>query len=230
MKILNLGYCLFLIFCTTHLPAQVIYQDINGKALNNGIIISWKTLEEENLKTFTLEKSVNGVQYFPIFECSSRNQKNQITSYNFLDTKTNNATNYYRIKEQLLNDAYSYSLVVEIEQKFQNKLLIEQVSDINNMEEKDMLSINYTSIVPGELIYSIEDHTRTILFKEAKFILKGSNLLKLDFALFPKGIYTIKMQLEDEIESILFEKLDNHFNFEVNKNMPRNYTVKTHRN
>jgi len=226
MKVLNLFYCICAIFYYSNLSGQVVYQDLNAQHSDDGVVINWTTLEEENLKTFTLEKSVNGVQYFPIFESASRKETGEITNYSFLDTKINNAIVYYRIKEQLLNDAYSYSLVVEISQKNDNNLLIDQVSDISNISKKGIVSIYYTSLIPGKLTYSINNNTNTILSKEEKYIFKGANLLSVDFSLFPKGRYTIKMQMNEEIELISFEKLENHFNFEANNNLPRSYTVK----
>ena len=227
MKILNLSCCLFFIFCSIHLAAQVVYQDINGQNLNIGTIINWTTLEEENVKHFIVEKSVNGAQYFSVFECSAQKEDDSTTNYSFLDIKTNGSIAYYRIKEQLLDDTYSYSKVIAVAQNFQNNLLVEQVSDISDTEEQGILSVYYSSLISGRLTYSIEDETNTVLSKETKSVFIGPNLLAVDFSLFPKGVYTFKMQMGEETELILFEQLGDQLNFEVNNDIPRSYTVKS---
>jgi len=227
MKILNLTYCLLLIFCATNLSAQVVYEDISGQNLNIGTILNWTTLEEENVKNFIVEKSNNGVQYFPVFECTAQKEDAPTTNYSFLDVKTNGSIVYYRIKEQLLDDTYSYSQIVEVAQNFRNNLLIEQVSDISETEEQGILSVYYSSLISGRLTYSIEDETNTVLSKETKSVFMGPNLLAVDFSLFPKGAYTFKMQMGEEVELILFEKSGNQLNFEVNNDIPRSYTVKS---
>ncbi|MFK7981632.1 MAG: hypothetical protein AB8G86_16740 [Saprospiraceae bacterium] len=227
MKILNLACCLLLIFCSIHLAAQVVYQDINGQNLNIGTIINWTTLEEEHVKHFIVEKSVNGVQYFPVFECTAQKGEESTTNYSFLDIKTNSSIAYYRIKEQLLDDTYSYSKVIAVSQNFQNNLLVEEVSDISDSAEQGILSVYYSSLISGRLTYSIEDETNTLLSKETKFVFTGPNLLAVDFSLFPKGTYSLKMQIGEEVELILFEKQGNQLNFEVNNDIPRSYTVKS---
>lgn len=221
MKVLNLSFCLLFSCCLQiNLSAQVIYQEISGKNLNIGTLLNWTTLEEEDLKVFIVEKSINGVQYFPVFESPPKKEDLSTTNYSFLDIKTNNSVAYYRIKEQLLDDTYSYSEVIEITQNFQNNLLVEQISDISNTNEKGILSIYYSSLITGQLVYSIEDETNAILSKETKSVFTGPNLLTVDFSLFPQGEYTLKMQMEEEIELVFFEKSDNHLNFEVNNNVP----------
>ena len=229
MKMLSLAYCLLICLCLQFTSsAQVVYLDINGQNLNIGTVLNWTTLEEDNLKSFTVEKSANGVQYFPVFECTSLKRETTAspTNYSFLDIKTNGSIAYYRIKEQLIDDTYSYSKVIEITQNFQNNLLVEQVSDISDTKEKGILSVYYSSLISGQLIYSVEDETNAILTKETKVVLTGPNLLAIDFSLFPKGTYTLKMQMGEEVELVLFEKLDNQLNFEVNNEIPRSYTVK----
>ncbi|GEM_PF-2656346 len=227
MKILNLAYCLLFSFCLQiNLSAQVVYQEISGQNLNIGTVLNWTTLEEENLKTFIVEKSINGIQYFPVFECTTQKEDAPTTNYSFLDIKTNGSVAYYRIKEQLSDDTYSYSKVIEIAQNHQNNLLVEQVSDISDTNEKGILSIYYSSLMAGQLVYSIENETNFVLSKETTSVFTGPNLLAVDFSLFPKGEYTLKMQMGEEIELILFEKLDNQLNFEVNNSIPRSYTVK----
>ena len=228
MKILNLSYCLLFSFCLQiSLSAQVVYHEISGQNLNIGTVLNWTTLEEANLKTFIVEKSINGVQYFPVFECTSQKGDGPTTNYSFLDIKTNGSIAYYRIKEQLIDDTYSYSEVVEIAQNHQNNLLVEQVSDISDTNEKGILSIYYSSLMAGQLVYSIEDETNYVLSKETASVFTGPNLLAVDFSLFPKGEYTLKMQMGEEIELVMFEKLDNQLNFEVNNDVPRSYTVKS---
>ena len=208
------------------LSAQAIYQEITGQNLNIGTVVNWTTLEEENIKTFIIEKSDNGVQYFPVFECTPQKEDTPITNYSYLDIKTNGTIAYYRLKELLIDGTFSYTEVIEVPQNFQNNLLVNQVSDISDTNEKGILSVYYSSLITGQLIYSVENEVNEVLSSETKKVFTGPNLLAVDFSLFPEGEYTLKMQMGEEVELILFDKLENQLNFEVNNNVPRSYTVK----
>lgn len=227
MKILHLTCFLLFTICGIHLSAQVVYQDINGHNLEIGTVLNWTTIEETNLKSFIVEKSADRIQYFPVFECTSQKGETTATNYSFLDIKTNSSVAYYRIKEQLVDDTYSYSKVIEITQNFPNNLLVEQVSDISDTNKKGILSVYYSSLIAGQLVYSIEDETNTILYKETQSVLIGPNLIAIDFSLFPKGFYAFKMQMGEEIEEVLFEKAGDKLNFEVNNDTPKSYRIKS---
>ena len=224
-----LSCLLFSFLFQISLSAQVTYQEITGQNLNIGTVINWTTLEEANIKIFIVEKSNNGAQYFPVFECTSQKEDALITNYSFLDIKTNGAIAYYRLKELLTDGTFSYTEVIEIPQNFQNNLLVNQVSDISDTRERGILSVYYASLIPGQLIYSVENEVNEVLSKENKTVFTGPNLLAVDFSLFPKGTYTLKMQMGEEIELILFEKSGDQLNFEVSNDIPRSYTVKNRR-
>jgi len=222
-----LSCLLFSFLLQISLSAQATYQEITGQNLNIGTVINWTTLEEANIKAFIVEKSNNGVQYFPVFECTSQKADAPTTNYSYLDIKTNGAIAYYRLKELLTDGTFSHTEVIEIPQNFQNNLLVNQVSDISDTKEKGILSVYYASLIPGQLIYSVENEVNEVLSKENKAVFTGPNLLAVDFSLFPEGVYTLKMQMGEEVELILFEKQANELNFEVSNNLPRSYTVKS---
>lgn len=225
MKLFSLCFCLFCCYyCSS---AQTIYQDISGQNVPIGTIVNWTTIEEIDVATFVIEKSNNGVQYLPVYECAALKETgNMPTNYSFLDIKTNSPIAHYRIKEILDDGTYSYSEVLKVSQNFQNNLLIEQVSDISNTKENGILSVYYSSLIAGALIYSIENEEQRILSEGEETVFAGPNLLAVDFSLFPQGTYTLKMEMGKEVELILFKKLDEQLNFEVNSNVPRNYSVK----
>jgi hypothetical protein len=90
------------------LPLNLI--SFNGKATENGIILNWKTTNEENFSHFELQKTDSGTEFNTIANIKSNNSK----FYNHLDLNTYKSNNYYRIKMIDLDGKINYSKVINI--------------------------------------------------------------------------------------------------------------------
>lgn len=84
--------------CPLALPIQLLsfgYQSID----DNGITLVWSTATETSSDHFTLERSVNGVDFTPITEVPAAGNSESQHDYTYLDATPNFGGNYYRLKE-----------------------------------------------------------------------------------------------------------------------------------
>ncbi len=78
-----------------------VYQD------NNNVTITWNTIGETQLASFTIEKSENGKTFSAFYTIVAKNQS--AASYQTFDKTTTAA--YYRIKATDIKGSYTYSAI-----------------------------------------------------------------------------------------------------------------------
>ena len=208
-----LRLCLCLI-AHSPLVAQVDYQEIKGENLNIGNVLFWTTASELNNAVFLVEKSLSGQSFFSIFELNGAGTTSEINNYSYLDATANENTAYYRIKQITNNGTFSYSSIIQIQQKIPNNLLIQKVSDLENSKD-EFLYISLDAAKAGILNYTIQNEQLLLKNDYQQQINIGINTLAIDFSYFPKGNYSININMEGEIETILLEKYSDPF-IEVN--------------
>ncbi|HET8829570.1 MAG TPA: hypothetical protein VFM79_09515, partial [Pelobium sp.] len=87
------------------LPVSLI--DFSVKTRNDHILVNFKTAKEENNDFFIVSSSTDGVN-FKILQNIIANHEKTINSYNFVDLKPSQGTNYYKLQQKdkngLVND------------------------------------------------------------------------------------------------------------------------------
>ncbi len=192
--------------------AQINEPLVNAVNLEVGTIINWTIDKENDQLQFTVEKSNNGINFFPVFESAS---KEATLNYSFLDINAKERITYYRIKQMIPDGTYSYSETTQVQLVFQNNLIVTEVSDLAATKNRGQLSIGLSTAKSGELIYSIEDTDQVVVTAGTQNITIGNNQLILDFSLFPQGEYAVKMQLGDEVDILLLEKQEDVIRLEA---------------
>lgn len=76
------------------LPAQFISFEAQYK--NGQTTVKWITTQEQNLHTYTIERSNDGIVFKPLQTIPARNTV-QVTNYSITDTKPSSGWNYFRI-------------------------------------------------------------------------------------------------------------------------------------
>ena len=95
-------------YCIVFSPTTLPIADIVASASlisNNQVLINWSVKGEESIKSFVVEKSVDGSNYASIFNIDNNN----IGKYYFIDDNAFEGSNYYRIKAIANNGKVIYS-------------------------------------------------------------------------------------------------------------------------
>lgn len=84
------------------------------RTIDNKIAISWKTIAENNVANYWVEKSANGISFNTITTIMADRNNGADASYTFKDSSPYVENNFYRIKINFSNGTTKYSEVVKV--------------------------------------------------------------------------------------------------------------------
>jgi len=94
------------------LPISLTQFTVKNKV--EDILIEWQTASETNNDYFTLERSVDGKIFTPIYSCKGEGSSTEINNYSFLDNDNLIGTIYYRLKQTDFDGQSTYSTIKSI--------------------------------------------------------------------------------------------------------------------
>jgi hypothetical protein len=101
----------------TPLPIELL--SFNAAESDLGIELSWATASELNNDFFTIERSLNGVEFNPIGivqSLAANGNSSTILDYSFIDLEVSTGeTYYYRLKQTDFDGTFSYSKIIIID-------------------------------------------------------------------------------------------------------------------
>lgn len=123
------------------LPIELI--SFTATVKNNLPLLTWQTATETNNQNFTVEKSVNGINFSAIAEIAGAGNSTAVLSYSFIDNTPINGVIYYRLKQTDFDGKFSYSNIVSINNLLEanNDLLI-YPNPISSNQSMKVIGIN----------------------------------------------------------------------------------------
>gem|GEM_PF-2529909 len=88
--------------------------DFTGQLLGNRVRLDWTTANEMNTLRFDVEKSPDGMHFFPIGSVPAKGNTGQENHYALYDIDPVEGNNFYRLKETDLDGNITYSSIVRI--------------------------------------------------------------------------------------------------------------------
>jgi len=107
---------------TSQLPISLL--DFKARYKNDVVTISWTTLSETNNDYFTLERSLDGVNWEEIYTCKGAGSSNIIHNYSNIDYEQQSGTIYYRLKQTDLDGRFTYSNIESVSRNRQHSKII----------------------------------------------------------------------------------------------------------
>ncbi len=84
------------------------------KSTNASVLLKWSTAGEINNDHFIVEKRTDGINFTSIGNVLSAGNGNTVRHYSYIDTKTVNGNNYYRIQQVDRDGRFKYSVIVHV--------------------------------------------------------------------------------------------------------------------
>jgi len=167
------------------LPIELIR--FTAKGINDQQVqLNWQTDTEINNDFFTIERSINGVNWVEIGEIVGAGNSSSLLSYESTDINPSLGVSYYRLKQTDFDGEYSYSHIESVNVKNSRN---------SNIEIFPNPTINQITIV-GDLnelkeitIYNILGQNVTSLTKQIE---NNGNELRIDLSQLNPGIYYVK--------------------------------------
>lgn len=177
------------VFTPTPLPIELI--NFDGTLANGIIELNWSTASEINNDYFTVEKSLDGINFLIIGNVKAANLTNNISKYQLNDNTPNKGTNYYRLKQTDFDGTFEYSKIINVE--FYDTIDFSVYPNPLNSNNSLFIALNkkYTSKV--EL--NIYDVNGKNVFNRAIDVIDQTDI-RLDNLNLSSGIYSVQLSNE----------------------------------
>ncbi|MEO6884536.1 MAG: T9SS type A sorting domain-containing protein, partial [Bacteroidia bacterium] len=173
----------------TCLPIQLLNFNAQYNAISNSTNLNWATASETNNNYFTVERTLDGINYTPIDTVKGANNSTQTLHYAGIDHNPVLGVDYYRLKQTDFDGNYTYSDVVAVNVNASGKANLSVIPNPAGNEA----SIRFISPVIGTSILNIYDYTGRLIKTEQIATNMGTNTLPLDVSNYTNGIYFISL-------------------------------------
>jgi hypothetical protein len=108
------------LFATAGATESIIQQiamsllTFDAEVQGNTVALKWITVNEIENESFTIERSIDGVNFESIGTKPGAGNSNEVLSYQFRDAKAQVGTNYYRVKLTNASGETEYSMITPV--------------------------------------------------------------------------------------------------------------------
>jgi hypothetical protein len=146
--------------CPVIAPLPIELLSFTSECYNQSIVLEWITATEINNDYFSIERSIDGINWQLVAIVDGAGNSTSNTIYSFIDVGRNDDLSYYRLKQTDFNGQFKYSAIIAMEECENpiNELDIYPnpvISTLNLSYKGDVGLINSISVynVLGEVVY-----------------------------------------------------------------------------
>lgn len=174
-------------FENINLPLPIEMVSFDAEVDSCQVKLTWSTIFEINNDYFSVESSVDGINWIELGEVEGAGNSSWLIHYFFEDKQPSTGMNFYRIKQTDVNGVFSYS---PIEVVNFNLVFVDDITVYPNPFQHE-LSIYYNREIDLEdfQLYSFDNNIVDIHPSDIK---RDDRKLKLDTSSLKSGIYFLK--------------------------------------
>ena len=183
----------------TSLPVQFV--DFNATPLINTTLLRWQTLEENNSKEFSIERSIDGHYWQTLANIPAAGNSSTLLKYNYTDIRPANGINFYRIKQTDKDQHFIYSKTLAIQIKLTNASY-----KLYPNPAKGLLYIASTKKEFEQITISVIDVFGRLVLRKKSFLEIGVPT-SIDISNIMSGEYFIKINngVETKVEKLVIK-------------------------
>ena len=174
--------------CTTPLPIKLTSFQVEYEEATNSVTIYWATASQVDNKLFTVEKSVDGVNWQVVTTVAGAGTTDDPMYYNATDESPYGGVSYYRLKQTDFDGTNLYSDIatVRIPSKY-------AVSIFPNPTSGDM-TMHYVTQSPDPLNIQISDLTGNVISSyQITAVQAGANDYTVNTSSLAQGVYIMRI-------------------------------------
>ncbi len=177
------------------LPIDLLFFNARPiKKTDNQYIVhcDWSTATEINNSYYTIERSLNGINFYQVGILAAVGNSQLTTSYSFEDIHSVVGKSFYRLKQTDRDGSFSYSEVklVSIQQE-------ENALNVYPNPANNQTTINIHSNQTSDALICLINPLGQKLFSENIKLQKGDNQKSISLERLPKGTYLIQLVYPD---------------------------------
>ncbi len=179
------------------LPVELVF--FNATAVKNGIELSWQTAYEENNDYFTIERSVDGINFEEVKKTVGAGNSTTLISYSEIDYNPIIGTSYYRLKQTDYNGDFSYSDLTSV--YFNSNPFEENGMKVYPSPYKggELILENLNIETDSPICIKIISINGQILYKQHDIIPSNNKLAFVPTNKLTKGLYIITLQTGNKL-------------------------------
>ena len=182
-------------FTPTCAPCIVVlnasYRNFFGTATEDGNVIQWETLTEDEMDAFVLERSFDGENFESMGRLQAMGGEEEGAYYELTDTRPYRPITYYRLKEITLNGEVGYSHVIEVKMDAALSPVQNVYLDANTNEL--VVSLDLVTASPN-LKMGVIDAVGRQLIQQHLSLDPGQHEIRLDLSQVSTGYYLLELQ------------------------------------
>jgi len=183
--------------CVFHRPVEI-------KEVQIGNMLSWSTSSEDDLKTFIIEKSVDGSSFEEIGETRGAGNAEGIQDYQFLDMRMGVEEAYYRLRMVSLDAFESYTHTIFFKRTKNNDYSFKSMSSpFTDVHFTILLESN----MKGKMKYAVLNQKGKVQLEKSIYVVEGENMISVNFTELKFGTYTLQTTMNDETEEVIVRKV-----------------------
>jgi hypothetical protein len=182
------------------LPVSLLY--FKATAEGGAVNLEWATGSELNSQSFTVERSLNAVDFEEVKNLSAAGNSAAYREYTSIDFNPNGGTNYYRLKQTDLDGSSTYSEVIPVKVSAKENRFIPGANPIVSGEN---IQFKYVLNEGGALDVSVMDRTGRPVYKTLETYPAGENGFSISTAGLNKGIYILRVVSGTQVNTIKLE-------------------------
>lgn len=194
----NIGPELNAVSLCSILPIELLNFEVS--IIDNKLVaLNWSTASETNNNYFSVERSLDALQWDEIGTVKGSGNSNNLKLYNYNDKEPVRGITYYRLKQIDFDGSYTLSEIRAANIHYSGLQIIYP------NPANETLNLKLSSEFKGQLTYTIIDKLgRRIASNSLNSNLNDGNI-KISLESIPEGVYTIAIQLQGD--DIQFHKL-----------------------
>ena len=161
-------------------------------SLNGSVNVSWVTLSEVNVDYFTVERSVDGSEFVPVYKINGKGTAGGKSSYHFEDAAQAAVDCQYRLSQTTHNnhtETFPAVRLKQLEKASETRVISVQPNPVG-----DHFTIKCIVSEPGIIDITLTDISGNVVRKETAVASEGMNIITVNnLTVIPKGTYFLSM-------------------------------------
>ncbi len=175
--------------------------NISAQLVQKNALIVWQTSQEINTSDFIIERSADGVIFFPIGSVEAAGNSSAMKKYSFTDQQPLQGTSFYRVKMADIDGNAKYTSIVKI-----NTGVLKNTISVFPNPVTRLTTINLTADAASQLQFILYDYKGSLIDKKKISLLAGTNSFSIDMSKFSKGIYRAVLTWANETQELKIMK------------------------
>ncbi|MET0638224.1 MAG: LamG-like jellyroll fold domain-containing protein [Chitinophagaceae bacterium] len=183
-------------------PAVLPVRLISFSAIRNagGIELKWSTAQEDNSRSFEIQRSENN-NFIRIGSIAAAGNSDNRIDYQFTDVAPAGGNNYYRLKQIDIDGRFEYSRIVKVNFEFANYLKLQ-----GNPVQTHLKTV-FTSEGNGRIKIIISNASGAIVVERTIAVQKGNNEITIPLNGINSGTYYMQAISGSWKQVLKFSKL-----------------------